>query len=49
MRTRLLFGALALLLYPFVAWSQVTEDTGDRENYVLTSSGQVLVVTHACR
>lgn len=45
MRTRLFFGAMALLLYPFIAWSQVDEDEGDRENYVLNPSGQVLVVT----
>ena len=45
MRTRLLIGAVALLLYPFIAWSQVDEDTGDRENYVLNPSGQTLVVT----
>ena len=47
MRTRLLIGAMALLLYPFIAWSGGTpdEDTGDRENYVLNPSGQVLVVT----
>jgi hypothetical protein len=45
MRIRLLIGALALLLYPFIAWSQVDEDTGDRENYVLAPNGDVLVVT----
>jgi len=36
--------ALALMACPWVALSQVDQNTGERENYVLNANGQVLIV-----